>query len=277
MININGWCNVINKVFKATVRSVLIGYLIVLLLIPIGSIYFKGFSLGWEPFWQEVTGPLAWKSILLTVKLSIVSTIIQAIAGTIIAYVLVRYTFRGKSILNSMVDLPFSLPTSVAGLMFLTLLGPTSPLGAWLDHAGIKLLYNQTAIVIGLVFVTFPFVIRTVQPLLEQIDPAEEQASFTLGASRFYTFCRIVFPAIVPGILAGSMLAFSRSLAEFGAISLISGNLPGKTMVASVYIYGETQNYNPEGAAAISLVLLTLSLLILWIINVLTRGKGRLA
>lgn len=277
MINDIRWCNVGNKVFKATVRSVLIGYLLVLLVIPIGSIYMKGFSLGWDPFWKEVTGPLAWKSIVLTMKLSVVSTIIQAIVGTIIAYVLVRYTFRGKSILNSMVDLPFSLPTSVAGLMFLTLLGPSSPLGVWLDHVGIKLLYNQTAIVIGLVFVTFPFVIRTVQPLLEQIDPAEEQASFTLGAGRFYTFCRIVFPAISPGIIAGSMLAFSRSLAEFGAISLISGNLPGKTMVASVYIYGETQNFNPEGAAAISLVLLTLSVLILWIINVLTRGKGRLA
>jgi len=266
-----------NKILKATVHSVLIGYLIVLLILPIASIYVKGFSLGWDAFWKEVTGPLAWKSILLTVKLSIISTLIEAVVGSIIAYVLVRYTFRGKSILNSMVDLPFSLPTSVAGLMFLTLLGPKSPLGIWLDHLGITLLYNQTAIVIGLVFVTFPFVIRTVQPLLEQLDAAEEQASYTLGAGKWYTFRKVVFPAIFPGIIAGSMLAFSRSLAEFGAISLISGNLPGKTMVASVYIYGETQNYNPEGAAAISVILLTLSLLILWIINVLTHGKGRLS
>lgn len=264
-------------VLRATVRSVLVGYLIVLLLIPIAAIYIKGFSLGCTPFWDEVTGPLAWKSIVLTVKLSIVSTLIQAIIGTLIAFVLVRYHFRGRSLLNSMVDLPFSLPTSVAGLMFLTLLGPSSPLGKWLEDIGVKLLYNQTAIVIGLVFVTFPFVIRAVQPLLEQLDPGEEQASATLGASKFYTFCRIVFPAILPGIVAGAMLAFSRSLAEFGAISLISGNLPGKTMVASVYIYGETQNYNPEGAAAISLVLLTLSLLILWFVHIVTRGKGRLA
>ncbi|UJF31503.1 sulfate ABC transporter permease subunit CysT [Paenibacillus hexagrammi] len=266
-----------NPVFRATVRSVLIGYLIVLLLLPIASIYVKGFSLGWEAFLQEITGPLAWKSILLTVKLSIVSTAIEAVIGTIIAYVLVRYSFKGKHLLNSMVDLPFSLPTSVAGLMFLTLLGPQSPIGTWLNHIGISLLYNQTAIVIGLVFVTFPFVIRTVQPLLEQIDLSEEQASFTLGAGKWYTFRRIILPAMIPGILAGSMLTFSRSLAEFGAISLISGNLPGKTMVASVYIYGETQNYNPEGAAAISIVLLTLSLIILWVIHILTRGKGRLA
>ncbi|MCD1257245.1 sulfate ABC transporter permease subunit CysT [Paenibacillus athensensis] len=265
-----------NKVFKATVRSVLIGYLIALLVLPIGAIYVKGFSLGWQPFWEEVTGPLAWKSVVLTIKLSILSTIIQMVIGTMIAYVLVRYTFPGKKLLNSMVDLPFSLPTSVAGLMILTLLGPQSPLGAALEHAGIKLLYNQTAIVIGLVFVTFPFVIRTVQPLLEQIDPSEEQASYTLGASKWLTFRRIVFPAVAPGIVAGSMLAFSRALAEFGAISLISGNLPGKTMVVSVYIYGETQNFNPEGAAALSIVLLTLSLLLLWIINLVSRERRQL-
>lgn len=265
-----------NKVFKAAFRSVLIGYLIVLLVLPIGSIYIKGFSLGWQPFWEEVTGPLAWKSILLTVKLSIICTLIQAAAGTLIAFVLVRYSFRGKSLLNSMVDLPFSVPTSVAGLMFLTLLGPNSPIGIGLDHLGIKLLYNQTAIVIGLIFVTFPFVVRTVQPLLEQFDASEEQASYTLGAGRFFTFRRVIFPAIFPGIVAGAMLAFSRALAEFGAISLISGNLPGKTMVVSVYIFGEMQNFRPEGAAALSVVLLTLSVLILWGINVLMRRKERL-
>jgi sulfate transport system permease protein len=265
-----------NKVFKAAFRSILFGYLIILLIFPIVAIYKKGFSLGWQPFWEEVTGPLAWKSILLTVKLSVFSTIIEAIIGTLIAYVLVRYTFPGKNLLNSMVDLPFSLPTSVAGLMFLTLLGPISPLGKWLDHLGIHLLYNQTAIVIGLVFVTFPFVIRTVQPLLEQLDPAEEQASHTLGAGKTYTFLKIIFPVILPGIVAGSMLAFSRALAEFGAISLISGNLPGKTMVVSVYIYGEMQNFRAEGAAALSVVLLTFSLLILWGINVLMRKRGQL-
>ena len=175
----------VNKTIQAAFRSVLIGYLIVLLILPIGSIYFKGFSLGWQPFWEEISGPIAWKSILLTVRLSIVSTLIQALIGTIIAYVLVRYSFRGKSLLNSMVDLPFALPTSVAGLMFLTLLGPQSPMGVWLDHLGIKILYTQSAIVLGLVFVTFPFVIRTVQPLLEQLDASEEQASYTLGAGRW--------------------------------------------------------------------------------------------
>lgn len=254
----------------------LVGYLLLLLVLPIVTVYVKGLSLGWQPFWDEIAGPIAWRSFLLTVKLSLVSTVIQAVIGTLIAYVLVRYSFRGKSLLNSMVDLPFSLPTSVAGLMFLTLLGPDSPIGKGLDRIGIELLYNQTAIVIGLTFVTFPFVIRTVQPLLEQLDASEEQASYTLGAGKGFTFRRIIFPAILPGIVAGSMLTFSRALAEFGAISLISGNLPGKTMVISVFIYGETQNFRPEGAAALSAMLLTLSLVVLWTINALTRGKGRL-
>lgn len=176
-----------------------------------------------------------------------------------------------------MVDLPFSLPTSVAGLMFLTLLGPQSPVGVWLDNLGVNILYTPSAIVLGLIFVTFPFVILTVQPLLEQLDASEEQASYTLGANRWFTFRKIVIPAIFPGIVAGSMLAFSRALAEFGAISLISGNLPGRTMVVSVFIYGETQNFRPEGAAALSAVLLTFSLLLLWLIDTPMRGKGRLA
>lgn len=276
MIYGHGGGFVAQQAFKAASRSLLVGYLLLLLVLPIVTVYVKGFSFGWQYFWEEITGPLAWKSILLTIKLSLVTTVVQAIIGTLIAYVLVRYSFRGKSLLNSVVDLPFSLPTSVAGLMFLTLLGPSSPIGKWLDQIGIELLYNQTAIVIGLTFVTFPFIIRTVQPLLEQLDASEEQASYTLGAGKGFTFRHIVFPAILPGIIAGGMLTFSRALAEFGAISLISGNLPGKTMVVSVFIYGETENFRPEGAAALSALLLTLSLVILWTINALTRGKGRL-
>lgn len=267
--------NLSNKIYKAAWRSLLMGYLILLIALPILIIYKKGFSLGWGAFWQEVSGPLAWRAIILTVKLSIFSTLIEAVAGTLIAYVLVRYTFPGKSVLNSLVDLPFSLPTSVTGLMFLTLLGPMSPIGIWLHSFGIRLLYNQTAIVIGLIFVSFPFVIRTVQPLLEQFDAAEEQASHTLGAGKFYTFMRIIMPAILPSVAAGSMLAFSRALAEFGAISLISGNLPGRTMVISVYIYGEMQNFNPQGAAALSAVLLTFSVIILGTIHLLMRKWGR--
>jgi sulfate/thiosulfate transport system permease protein len=246
-----------DKPYQVALRSVLLGYLLVLVVMPIVAVYIKGFSLGWDPFWKELSGVIAWKSILLTIKLGVVTTLIQALIGTMIAYVLVRYHFVGRRLLNSMVDLPFALPTAVSGLMLLTLLGPQSSIGMWLHSFGISLLFNQAAIVIGMVFITFPFVIRTVQPMIEEFDPFEEQASYTLGAGKVFTFFKILLPSIFPGIIAGSMLTFSRALAEFGAISLISGNLPGKTQVASVFIYGEIENYNTQGAAAVSIVLLT--------------------
>lgn len=255
------------KTYRAAMRSVLIGYLFILVVLPISAIYIKGFSLGWESFWKEVSGIIALKAILLTFKLSIFTTLIQAVIGTFIAFVLVRYQFKGNRLLSSMVDLPFSLPTAVSGLMLLALLGPQSPIGNWLSAHGIHLLYNQHAVLIGMVFITFPFVIRTVQPMIEQLDPYEEQASFTLGAGRVYTFFRVILPSVAPGIIAGSILAFSRSLSEFGALSLISGNLPGKTQVASVFIYGEIENDNTQGAAAVSIVLITLSFMVLLLVN----------
>lgn len=260
--------------YRMAIRSILISYLLVLIALPIAAVYVKGFSLGWEPFWKEISGVIAWKAILLTFKLSILTTLIQAVIGTFIAFVLVRYRFIGRRLLNSLVDLPFSLPTAVSGLMLLTLLGPQSPIGKWLNSTGINLLYNQSSIVIGMVFITFPFVIRTVQPMIEQFDPFEEEASFTLGAGKVFTFFHVLLPSIVPGIIAGSMLSFSRALAEFGAISLISGNIPGKTQVASVYIYGEIENYNIQGAAAVSIVLITFSLVVLWLVNVFQKRGG---
>jgi sulfate/thiosulfate transport system permease protein len=267
-------CEVKVKPYQVAMRSVLLGYLLVLVVMPIAAVYIKGFSLGWEPFWKELSGAIAWKAVLLTVQLSIVTTLIQAFIGTMIAFVLVRYQFMGRRLLNSLVDLPFALPTAVSGLMLLTLLGPQSPIGIWLQSIGISLLYNQAAIVIGMVFITFPFVIRTVQPMIEQFDPFEEQASYTLGAGKVFTFFKILLPSVVPGVIAGSMLTFSRALAEFGAISLISGNLPGKTQVASVFIYGEIENYNTQGAAAVSVVLLTLSFMVLWLINTVQKRRG---
>ncbi|WP_204516834.1 ABC transporter permease [Brevibacillus fulvus] len=260
--------------YQIAVRSLLIGYLLVLVVMPIAAVYAEGFSLGWTPFWEALTAVIAWKAILLTVKLSVVTTVIQAVIGTMSAFVLVRCRFWGRRLFNSLVDLPFALPTAVSGLMLLTLLGPQSLLGSWLQAFGISLLFNQTAIVIGMVFITFPFVIRTVQPLIEQFDLAEEQASYTLGASKVYTFCKVLLPAVVPGIIAGGLLTFSRALAEFGALSLISGNLPGKTQVASVFIYGEIENFNTQGAAAVSIVLLTLSFLVLWAVQALQKRRG---
>lgn len=260
--------------FHLAWRSVLLSYLLILVVLPISAVYVKGFSLGWEPFWKEISGVIAWKAILLTFKLSILTTLIQAVIGTFIAFVLVRYRFLGNRLLNSLVDLPFSLPTAVSGLMLLTLLGPQSPIGKWLESIGFHLLYNQAAIVIGMIFITFPFVIRTVQPMIEQLDPFEEQASYSLGAGNVLTFFKILLPPVFPGMVAGSMLAFSRALSEFGAISLISGNLPGKTQVASVFIYGEIENYNTQGAAAVSIVLITISFIVLLLVNGFLKWRG---
>ncbi len=259
--------------YRVAIRSVLIAYLLVLVILPISAVYLKGFSLGWSPFWKEISGIIAWKAIILTFKLSLFTTLIQAVVGTFIAFVLVRYRFLGNKFLSSMVDLPFSLPTSVSGLMFLTLLGNQSPIGKWLESIGVHLLYNQAAIVIGMTFITFPFVIRTVQPLIEQFDPSEEQASYTLGAGKARTFLKVLLPSVFPGIIAGSMLAFSRALSEFGALSLISGNLPGKTQVASVFIYGEIENSNIQGAAAVSIVLITFSLIVLLLVNIFLKRR----
>jgi sulfate transport system permease protein len=255
------------KLLKSAYRAVLLGYLLLLIVLPILAVYYKGFSFGLKDFWQAVINPIAVKSILLTVKMGIITTIVQAIIGTVISFTLVRYEFMGKRLLNSIIDLPFALPTAVSGVIILTILSPKSPLGLFLNKYGLSLVYNQTSIFIGMFFITFPFVIRAVQPLLENIDLFEEEASQSLGGSRLTTFRRIIIPNITPGILAGSMLAFSRALAEFGAISLISGNLPGKTMVASVYIYSNVESYNMQGATAVSAILLTFSFIILWGIN----------
>lgn len=248
-------------------RSAVMLYFLVLIVLPIAGVYGQSLSGSWAGLRDTLTEPLAWKAVVLTIKLALIATAINALLGTMAAWTLVRYRFPGRSLLNSLVDLPFALPTAVAGLMILLLLGPRSPVGQWAESLGFTILFHQPAIVVAMVFVTFPFVIRAVQPLLEELDRAEEEASYTLGASRAKTFFRVILPSMVPGIASGSMLAFSRALAEFGAVVLVAGNIPGRTMVASVYIYGEIESGNPAGATIVSVLLLTLSFAILWIVN----------
>lgn len=192
-----------------------------------------------------------------------------------IAWVLIRYQFIGKALLNSLVDLPFALPTAVGGLMILLLLGPGSLIGKAAEALGFEIVFHQPAIVIAMVFVTFPFVIRAVQPLLEELDPSEEEAAYTMGAKGTRVFWHVILPSMAPGMISGGMLAFSRALAEFGAVVLVAGNIPGRTLVSSVFIFGEVESDNPVSAAAVSVILLTLSFLILWLINMLQmRGDA---
>jgi len=248
-------------------RSTVMLYFLVLIVVPIAGIYTETFAAGWSSFVDNLQHPIAWKAVLLTVRLALVATVINALLGTMIAWTLVRYRFAGRSIVNSLIDLPFALPTAVSGLMILMLLGPRSLLGSWLNQLGIDAVFHEPAIVTAMVFVTFPFVIRSVQPLLEEMDVYEEEAAYTLGASRVRTFVRVILPSIMPGILSGAMLAFSRALAEFGAVVLVAGNIPGKSLVASVYIFGEVESDNTAGAIAVSVVLLTLSFILLWLIS----------
>jgi len=255
-------------------RSAVMLYFVLLIVLPILGVYTHSISLGWAPFRESVTDPLAWKAVLLTIRLALAATLINMALGTMTGWVLIRYRFPGRRLLNSLVDLPFALPTAVGGLMILLLLGPNSAAGTFAEKLGFDIVFHPPAIVIAMVFVTFPFVIRAVQPLLEEMDQAEEEAAYTLGASRSKTFFQVILPTMLPGILSGAMLAFSRALAEFGAVVLVAGNIPGKTLIASVYIFGEVESDNPQGAAAVSVLLLTLSFLILWTVNAI---QGRRA
>jgi len=255
-------------------RTTILLYFTVLIVLPILGVYYNSFSLGPGSFAESVGDPIAWKSVLLTLKLAVIATVINVIIGTMIAWVLIRYKFPGKAILNSLVDLPFALPTAVGGLMILLLLGPGSFIGRTAEALGFEIVFHQPAIVIAMIFVTFPFVIRSVQPLLEELDPAEEEAAYTMGAAGSRVFRQVILPSMLPGMISGGMLAFSRALAEFGAVVLVAGNIPGRTLVSSVFIFGEVESDNPVGAAAVSVILLTLSFLILWLIN-LVQLRGR--
>lgn len=249
-------------------------YFFILIVLPILGVYTHSFSNGLGSFLDSVTDPLAWKAVLLTIKLALIATVINVLVGTMSGWVLIRYRFFGRRLLNSLVDLPFALPTAVGGLMILLLLGPGSWVGEAAESLGFEIVFHQPAIVIAMLFVTFPFVIRAVQPLLEEMDKSEEEAAYTLGASKARTFFQVVFPTMLPGILSGAMLAFSRALAEFGAVVLVAGNIPGKTLIASVYIFGEVESDNPQGASAVSIVLLTLSFLILWTVNIVQSRRA---
>lgn len=257
-------------------RSAIMLYFFVLIVLPIIGIYSQSVSSGFIPFWESVSDPLAWKAVLLTIKLALIATVINVMLGSMIGWVLIRYRFPGRRILNSLVDLPFALPTAVTGLMILLLLGPGSFVGELASKMGFEIVFHQPAIIIAMVFVTFPFVIRAVQPLLEEIDKSEEEAAYTMGATKLRTFFSVIYPSMLPGVISGAMLAFSRALAEFGAVVLVAGNIPGKTLIAAVYIFGEIESDNPQGAAAVSVLLLTLSFIILWTVNLIqSRRPGK--
>ena len=209
-------------------------------------------SEGASSFWDVVTSPEAVAALKLTLGASLAVSLLNAVLGTITAWVLVRDDFRGKAVVNAIIDLPFALPTIVAGLTLLALYGPTSPVG-------IDVAFSKAAIILALMFVTLPFVVRTVQPVLQELDPELEEAAHSLGAFRATTFRRVVLPNILPGILSGVALAFAKAVGEFGSLVIITGNIPFETEVSSVHIYGRIESGDPAGAAAVAAVLLGIS------------------
>jgi sulfate transport system permease protein len=243
-------------------------YLSIIVLIPLAAVVAKSLELGLDQFWAAITNEQALAALKLTVIASFVVAAINAVSGTLIAWVLVRDDFRGKAIVNSLIDLPFALPTIVAGLTLLALYGPRSPVG-------VDIAYTKLAVILALLFVTLPFVVRTVQPVLIELDREMEEAAASLGASDFTIFRRIILPNLVPAILAGVALAFARAIGEFGSLVLITGNLPFDTEVSSVFIFGQIESDRVVGAAAVSVVLLVISFVVLLGITFLSRWGSR--
>lgn len=259
---------------KLSLRVIAILYLGLILLLPLSALLHHGFSNGFSAFVQDLSDPLAWGALKLTLTTAIVMTFINTAMGTLTAYVLVRYEFSGSRLLNSLIDLPFAIPTLVAGVMLVVLYGPQRTLGAWLQSHGWQVIFATPGIVLALLFVTYPFVIRTVQPVLMEIDRAEEEAAWTLGASEWKTFLHIIFPAIRPAIITGALLCFARALGEFGSIVIVAGNIPGRTLTAPVYIFGQIESPNPHGASAVSVLLLVISFALMLVVDRLQRRKG---
>jgi sulfate/thiosulfate transport system permease protein len=234
-------------------RGIAMAYLSIVALIPLAAVLVRSMDGGFDVFWDAVTNEQAVAALRLTLIASLIVVVINAVTGTLIAWVLVRDEFPGKGIVNSLIDLPFALPTIVAGLVLLALWGPDGP-------APVDVAFTQAAVVLALLFVTLPFVVRAVQPVLLELDTEMEQAAESLGASRTTVFRRIVLPNLLPAIIAGAGLAFARAIGEFGSLVLITGNIPFKTQAASVFIFGQVESDNSTGAAAVSVVLLLIAL-----------------
>ena len=243
-------------------------WLSLLVLVPLGAVVWRANQDGPGTFWDAVTTPEAAAAIRFTVAASGVVALVNVVFGTLIAWVLVRDEFRGKRVVDAIIDLPFALPTIVAGLVLLALSGQRSPLG-------LDLAYTRAGVVVALLFVTLPFVVRTVQPVLLELDREMEEAAASLGAGQLTTFRRIVLPNLLPAISAGTTLAFARAISEFGSTVLISGNLPFKTQVAAVHIFGQIETDNTTGAAAVATVLLGVALVVLVGLDLLQRWAAR--
>ena len=274
-----------SKLFRSQKNSVLPGfrltlgftffYLGLIVLIPLAAVFWKTSTLTWAEFWHTITMPTTMASYRLTFGASFAAALVNAVFGLIVAWVLVRYEFFGKKIVDALVDLPFALPTAVAGITLASLYGQNGWIGQMLTLLGIKVANTQTGIFIALTFIGLPFIVRTVQPILEDLDPELEEAAASLGANRWQVFWRVILPMLTPALLTGFALAFARALGEYGSVIFIAGNIPMKTQITPVIIMAELDMFDYAKATAIAVVMLVFSFLLLLTINVLQWWTNR--
>jgi sulfate transport system permease protein len=244
-------------------------YLSLIVLIPLGAAFLKTFTMSWAQFWETVTGARALASYRLSIGASLVAASINTVLGLLAAWVLVRYEFPGKRIVDALIDLPFALPTAVAGITLTALFAGNGWVGAWLEPLGINVAFTWLGVVVALTFIGLPFVVRTVQPVLQELDPEVEEAAATLGASRAQSLRRVVLPELLPAILTGFALAFARAVGEYGSVVFISGNMPMKTEITPLLIITKLTQYDYSGATALAVATLAMSFVLLLFINLL--------
>ena len=244
-----------------------IAYLSLIVLIPLSALVFKTLNLTWEQFWQAVTAPRVVASYKLTIGASFLAACINAFFGLLLAWVLVRYQFFGKKIVDALVDLPFALPTAVAGISLTALLAGNGWIGQYLEPLGIQLAFNRNGVLIALIFIGLPFVVRTVQPILEDVEKELEEAATCLGATRWHTFSRVIFPTLAPALLTGFAMAFARAIGEYGSVIFIAGNMPMVSEITPLIIISKLEQYDYAGATAVALVMLCAAFVMLLLIN----------
>jgi sulfate transport system permease protein len=250
-------------------------YLSLIVLIPLSAVFFKTFTMTWEAFWSAVTSDRVMASYRLTFGASLIAAALNVLFGGIVAWVLVRYRFPGKRIIDAMVDLPFALPTAVAGIALTALYSTNGWIGRYLEPLGIKVAFTPLGVVVALTFIGLPFVVRTVQPVLEDVERELEEAAASLGANPWQTFSRVIFPTILPALLTGFALAFARATGEFGSVIFIAGNMPMVSEITPLIIVSKLEQYDYAGATAVAVVMLVISFVLLLTINALQAWTRR--
>ena len=252
-------------------------YLCLIVLIPLSALVLKTFTLSWDQFWAAVSSPRVLASYRLTFGASFIAALVNVFFGLLVAWVLVRYSFPGKRIVDALVDLPFALPTAVAGISLTALLAGNGWVGQYLEPHGIKLAFNPNGVVIALIFIGLPFVVRTVQPVLEESEKELEEAAMCLGATRWQTFTKVILPSITPALLTGFAMAFARAIGEYGSVIFIAGNMPMVSEITPLIIIGKLEQYDYAGATAVAVVMLLFSFILLLVINALQAWQRKRA